>query len=430
MASGKYALVLGNAHYRGADRLTTPDNDARLIAGRFKALGFEVTMHVDRNRREFLADMQDFVRKAQGADIVAFYYAGHGFEVGKDNFLLPLGMSRPLAQLSRSNLRREGIALRNVRGALARTGAKARLLFIDACRTAPNRGARARGMRKAVAGNGVLLAWSTAPGSAAVDSMRQLGRDVDNSPFAWYLAHDLADGHAGIVQVLRRVQQQVATVTGNSQRPWFTSGLVGTVKLAGPTAASAGAPLRNRVATNTMTRGVGPHGNVAARRLWDREAQVIVRALRTLDAPGVRLLKRREQAGDSRAATILGDAYATGVVVKASRKPALRYYRQAAAAGYVPAKTRLGEVYFEGRMVPRDLSRSERWLAQAASAGATRAVLDLAQVRNVRGEANAKRTNMRALKQMGTALRDALKRQWDAVEQQPGPGQGSTTPTD
>jgi uncharacterized caspase-like protein len=423
-ASGKYALVIGNSAYRGGDRLSTPVADARLIAGRLQQLGFTVALHTDRSRRDLLGDVTAFAEQAEGADTVVFYYAGHGFEVDGENFLMPVDLSLPLASLARTDLRREGVALRSVQISLARSGARARIILVDACRSAPLRGTPSRGFGAEQAANGTVLAWSTAPGSGAVDSLRQLGMPVDHSPFAWYLASNLEQPQLDVIDVLRQTQQQVSVATGGSQRPWYSSGLVGELRLGDTMVASADAApaavsptVRQRGLTAPLTPTV-PATPAAARRLWDREEQAIQRQWQQLDAPALAGLRKRAQAGDSQAAVVLGMAYEEGHGVRADAAQAMRYYRQAAKAGYVPGKTALGESLYENRLVPRDTSAAERLLQSAADAGHTRAKLDLAQLRAERGDGNSLQQSLDAARQMGASLQDLLQQRNEQIQQQ------------
>jgi uncharacterized caspase-like protein len=416
VAGGRYALVVGNASYRGADRLGTADADAALIAERLRHLGFNVSLHTDRSRRDLLDDVDAFVAKADKADVALFYYAGHGFEVDGENYLMPVDLSRPLDALGRADLRREGVALGWVQAALARSGAQARVFLVDACRAAPARGGSPRGMGREGAANGSLLVWSTAPGSTALDSLRQLGMPVDHSPFAWYLAANLEQPGQDVIGVVQKTQAQVSVATGGSQRPWYSSGLVGTLRLdrdgGAPAIAAGTAPFpaagRTRGATSPS----------ADRQLWDREDQAIAAQWQSLDAPGLAGLRKRAAAGDPQAAVLAGMALEHGRGAPANPARAMDYYRQAARTGYAPGQTLLGEALYEGRWLPRDLSAAERLLQSATDAGYTRASLDLAQLHAERGDPQATQEQMRALFQMGASMQDLLQQQSEQVHRQ------------
>src|SRR5258707_15868342 len=72
----------------------------------------------------------EFGKKAQGADVALFFYAGHGIAVNGTNYLLPVD-----ADLKSEMDVKLGAAI-NVDLTLEQTmiDAKAKLVFLDACR--------------------------------------------------------------------------------------------------------------------------------------------------------------------------------------------------------------------------------------------------------------------------------------------------------
>lgn len=92
-ANGRYALIIGNSNYSFAP-LRNPANDASLMAATLRVLGFEVFEYKDINQREMKRAIVDFGRALEraGRDSVGlFYYAGHGVQVGGENYLIPVG---------------------------------------------------------------------------------------------------------------------------------------------------------------------------------------------------------------------------------------------------------------------------------------------------------------------------------------------------
>src|SRR5262245_57458138 len=89
-ASTRVALVIGNNAYRGVPALINPMNDAKDVGDALERLGFSVTRISDANydgmRRAFL----EFGRVARGAEMAVVFYAGHGIEVGGENWLVPV----------------------------------------------------------------------------------------------------------------------------------------------------------------------------------------------------------------------------------------------------------------------------------------------------------------------------------------------------
>ena len=75
----RVALVIGNSSYRNVGRLSNPANDARLIAGTLRELGFDLVgggPQLDLDKTRFDHVVQQFGRAIPGASAALFYYAG------------------------------------------------------------------------------------------------------------------------------------------------------------------------------------------------------------------------------------------------------------------------------------------------------------------------------------------------------------------
>ena len=79
--------MIGNAAY-GKAPLKNPHADAKTVAKALKRVGFAVTLENDLGRKGLRKAVNAFVRDLQGDDVGLFYYAGHGIEVGGENYLL------------------------------------------------------------------------------------------------------------------------------------------------------------------------------------------------------------------------------------------------------------------------------------------------------------------------------------------------------
>src|SRR5262245_16089040 len=92
-AENRLALVIGNSAYQAAPPLPNPANDAKAMAELLLSAGFEVMPAADLSQGDMLRAIGDFAAKlaAKGQDTVAVvYYAGHGVQVGGENFLVPV----------------------------------------------------------------------------------------------------------------------------------------------------------------------------------------------------------------------------------------------------------------------------------------------------------------------------------------------------
>src|SRR5258707_6767217 len=96
-------------------------------------VGFEVVEGTHLTRDKMTEKLLDFGKKAEGADVAVFFYAGHGIAIDGANYLLPVD-----ADLKSEMDVKLGAAI-NVDLTLEQTmsDAKVKLVFLDACRVNP-----------------------------------------------------------------------------------------------------------------------------------------------------------------------------------------------------------------------------------------------------------------------------------------------------
>src|SRR5260370_8230108 len=88
-AEKRVALVIGNNDYKNVPKLQKAVNDARTMGDTLKQLGFNVMVAENQNRQAFSESLLAFDRAVEAGDTAFFFYAGHGFEIPGQNFLLP-----------------------------------------------------------------------------------------------------------------------------------------------------------------------------------------------------------------------------------------------------------------------------------------------------------------------------------------------------
>ncbi|HWV43942.1 caspase family protein, partial [Pseudorhodoplanes sp.] len=86
----RVALVIGNGAYKSVAPLDNPGNDAADVSAAFDRLGFEVLKVNDGTFDAMRRGLLDFARRARGSEIAIVFYAGHGMEVGGENYLVPV----------------------------------------------------------------------------------------------------------------------------------------------------------------------------------------------------------------------------------------------------------------------------------------------------------------------------------------------------
>src|SRR5882757_9571293 len=240
-ADRRVAFVVGNGAYKNVAQLPNPPVDAKAMAAVLRNVGFEVVEGSNLTRDTMTERLLEFGKKAQGADVAVFFYAGHGIAIGGTNYLLPID-----ADIKSEMDVKLGAAI-NIDLTLDQTmsDAKVKLVFLDACRDNPfaakiksNSATRSvsvqTGLAEMKSGEGTLIAFATGPGQTALD-----GQEGTNSPFTRALLANLTQPGLEIQQAMTKVRARVNEETSKGQLPWGHTNLIGSVYLNGAPAPAA-----------------------------------------------------------------------------------------------------------------------------------------------------------------------------------------------
>ena len=228
-AEKRVALVVGNSAYVNAPALANPMNDAAAMSAALKGAGFEVVEALDAGKAKFDETLRSFSAKLSNADVALFFYAGHGLQVGAQNYLVPID-----AKLENErDLEFEAVKLDFVQRQMEidREG-KTTIVMLDACRDNPlsrnlarSMGTRStsigRGLAAASAGLGTFIAYSTQPGNVALDGAGK------NSPFTAALVKHLGGKGRNLQATMIEVRKDVVASTSGKQVPWDHSAMTG-----------------------------------------------------------------------------------------------------------------------------------------------------------------------------------------------------------
>lgn len=221
-AEKRVALVIGNAAYKHATPLRNPANDAADVSNRLKTLGFKVIVGIDQTEAQFADRLAEFAEAAVRADVVLFFFAGHGLQFQGTNFLVPID-----ARLENQfQVRQQTVTLDNVVRLMESRASKV-MVFLDACRDNPFAGKLRSNLTRsgnaASLGRGLariqtrapetLVTFAAAPGTVAADGS---GR---NSPFTEALLEHVGTPNIEVEVMLKRVTASVMNATKNKQRP-------------------------------------------------------------------------------------------------------------------------------------------------------------------------------------------------------------------
>jgi uncharacterized caspase-like protein len=232
-AERRVAFVVGNGAYKNVAQLPNPPVDAKAMAAVLRNVGFDVVEGTNLTRDKMTEKLLDFGKKAQGADVAVFFYAGHGIAISGTNYLLPID-----ADIKSEMDVKLGAAI-NIDLTLDQTmsDAKVKLVFLDACRDNPfaakiKSSASTRsvsvqsGLAEMKSGEGTLIAFATGPGQTALD-----GQEGTNSPFTRALIAHITTPGVEIQQAMTEVRAQVNEETNKGQLPWGHTNLIGSVYL-------------------------------------------------------------------------------------------------------------------------------------------------------------------------------------------------------
>jgi hypothetical protein len=224
----RVALVIGNANYRNVAKLANPARDAASVAAGLRRVGFKtVQLSSDLSRDGMVAALRAFEREAEKADWAVVYFAGHGIEIGGNNYLIPVDA----ALKADKDVLDEAVPLDRVLAAIE-SSKKLRLVILDACRDNPfvsnmKRSIVSRSIGRGLAQiepeGGVLVAYAAKHGQVALDG------ESGNSPFVTALVKRLDTPGLDISLLFRLVRDDVLAATGRQQEPFMYGSLPGEI---------------------------------------------------------------------------------------------------------------------------------------------------------------------------------------------------------
>lgn len=253
-ADRKVAFVIGNSEYRELPALKNPGKDAGDIASTFRMAGFDVFVAKDLTRLQFEVRFRTYLAAADGADLAVVYYSGHGFQIGGENFLIPVDATLKDA----ADVEVQAIKLDDMLQQL-RSKSKIQVIILDACRNNPFPRknywlrdqlivASGSGLAQVKGSENALIAFATEPGAVAYDGSGNL------SPFSSAFSRRALAPNQEIRAVMAAVRRDVVKATGGKQVPWENSSLLDDVFLM----PRANRPALPPVLEKIVPSGIGP----------------------------------------------------------------------------------------------------------------------------------------------------------------------------
>jgi formylglycine-generating enzyme required for sulfatase activity len=225
----RVALLIGNQDYVGTMQpLDNPRRDIAALGALLCQHGFTVFRHADLDVTSFDSTVETFARAAKGTKTALVYYSGHGFAVGRKNWLVPVDARLGCEDISADAVdvppRLERRLIDLDKDVLSRLeGAGDQIVILDACRTDPVKGCRGgatpsliKGLVRTSASSARLIVYATQDGHVALDRIR----GSETSPLIAAMLKRLPENsRRDWVSAMGEVSREVFTLTDRKQRP-------------------------------------------------------------------------------------------------------------------------------------------------------------------------------------------------------------------
>lgn len=388
----RVALLIGNSAYNDWEwpSLKNAVNDIDYVCDAFAKAG--IAPRIVRNADKAALDiaLAKFAGEAKGAKSVVLYYAGHGFEYGGRNWLVP--MDAPPAT-RRADVEKRYLSIEALVKHVVPEGAFT-LLFVDACRTAEpvvrvedvnitggEAGSAPLGLLDI--GQGAVF-YSTAKGRPALD-FAPVGSPV--SPFAAAVVKELGIPGLEISDYFKVVSREVYKRTfgmeHGPQQPFHYGSWFDDYYLVAPPEISrtpSMAPVRAVASGVAATRGakpaVDPLADISLDRLAIEDEPILIADVLSRHSAGE--IVGLADGGHPLAQQLAGYMLSLGVGLKKDLPRARAYLEASAAQGFPAGQQELAYLLLENDPSPADVKRAYDLYVAASDAGFSKAKTHLA----------------------------------------------------
>lgn len=213
-AQSRRALIIGIGDYQHLTSLEgVPQRDAAGFAGVFrdKLMFDDVEVLPDITQTEFVSEFAEFIDRIEEGDTVVFFFSGHGWSDGAEDYLAFKDTPDTGTETSRK-LRTVPLGSTVVELLKSRKPG-AVVAFIDACRNNPfvdHTKSLTKGLGLVKGGKGVMIAYAAGRGQTALAKLPEEA-EGGYSLFTRHLLPRLANPRRQMVFLLDEVKQQVSS---------------------------------------------------------------------------------------------------------------------------------------------------------------------------------------------------------------------------
>lgn len=209
----KVALIIGNSQYQTGTPLKNPVNDAKDVSQKLQKLGFKTFVYHDLSLSQMVHAVDRFKIAAENSDAAIFYYAGHGIEIQRQNFLIPIDAKMETERTATYEALRMSDVVEVMRQANIRNG----LIILDACRDNPFLNisrSGSRGLARYPESNlsNLMIIYAAQAGQIAKDG------DGRNGVFTTQFLKYVDEPNLAVPQLFNKIKLGVSTATNNVQQ--------------------------------------------------------------------------------------------------------------------------------------------------------------------------------------------------------------------
>lgn len=215
------ALVVGNRAYPQAP-LVSAGKEAAVVSETLKKLGFSVTLLIDADSDTLKKNIESFINSLRWDGVGLLYYTGRAFQVGGQNFLLPVGDGD-----TATGAKEKAVALSYLMDRMSGAQNQLNLVILNAAYGDPS-GRTDSGDKPGLAAmspkpNTFLLS-SAAPDTVYPPEL------AEKQVFSGQLIPLMEQENLPLSRLATTLQVNVMAVTGNQMAPWSSDHLAGSYR--------------------------------------------------------------------------------------------------------------------------------------------------------------------------------------------------------
>jgi hypothetical protein len=216
------AFIIGMTNYIDSQNiLQNCVNDANMIYDVFTQLGIDSTKINNIGIAELTNAFEQFIQELINYEVAIVFFAGHGLEIGGENFLCAIDTDFS----SLNHIRYSALPLNYMIDELQKTKIYTKIIILDACRDNPFirglRGSNRLELAPVSAPLGSLIAFSTSPGQSASD-----GGNIKNGAYTYSLLQHILVKDLKIEELFKRVRNTLFSLTNKAQISWEHTSLM------------------------------------------------------------------------------------------------------------------------------------------------------------------------------------------------------------